>query len=303
MSSVTREQHETFFRTMLGDVTEPTAPYGLLDTQSSGVVRHGRLRVDASLEERVRARARVLGVSVASICHVAWARVVGGLSGRDDVVFGTLVFGRMQGGAGADRGMGLFLNTLPVRIRVGDQAAEPTVRGTHRLLGELLQHEHASLALAQRCSGLSAPTPLFTALLSYRHLPAAKRAPGKVREARAGVQQLMVDDAEVRTTYPLGIRVDDSGDMLGLSAQSMQPADPDRVCGMMHAALEGLVTMLEAAPASSLRDIDVLPVGERHQLVAAWNETTRPYAAEACVHELFEHHAARTPGAIAVMQD
>ncbi|MGH7619203.1 MAG: amino acid adenylation domain-containing protein, partial [Gemmatimonadaceae bacterium] len=42
---------------------------------------------------------------------------------------------------------------------------------------------------------------------------------------------------------------------------------------------------------------------ERHQLVAAWNETTRPYAAEACVHELFEHHAARTPGAIAVMQD
>ena len=155
---------------MLGDVEEPTAPFGLVDVRGggSGIVE-ARQRIDAALARRVRAQARSLKVNSASLFHTAWAQVLARLSGKRDVVFGTVLFGRLQGGLGADRALGLFMNTLPIRIRLEDEDVRTSVQGVYRLLAELVRHEHAPLGLAQRCSALRAPTPLFSALLNYRH--------------------------------------------------------------------------------------------------------------------------------------
>ncbi|HEV3051261.1 MAG TPA: condensation domain-containing protein, partial [Longimicrobium sp.] len=99
---VSREEHERFFRGMLQDVEEPTAPYGLMDVWGEGHgIGEAWLAVGGDLAARLRRRARALGVSAASLCHLAWAQVLARVSGRSDVVFGTLLFGRMQGGEGA----------------------------------------------------------------------------------------------------------------------------------------------------------------------------------------------------------
>jgi non-ribosomal peptide synthetase component F len=132
---------------------------------------------------------------------VAWAQVLARAAGRDDVVFGTVLFGRMQGGEGADRVMGPFINTLPVRMRVAGEGwrracAQPTP------CSPTLRHEHASLALAQRCSGVHAPAPLFSALLNYRH-SAGKAEPEDTRRAWTGFQGV---HSEERTNYPSSFR-------------------------------------------------------------------------------------------------
>ncbi|HLL45217.1 MAG TPA: condensation domain-containing protein, partial [Longimicrobiaceae bacterium] len=218
---VSRAEHEAFFRDLLGDVDEPTAPFGLLDVRGDGAgVGEARLDVDADLARRLRERARRLGVSAASLCHLAWAQVLARVSGREDVVFGTVLFGRMQGGEGADRVMGLFINTLPVRIRVGEEGVEASVRRTHALLAELMRHEHASLALAQRCSGVGAPAPLFSALLNYRHTPDAAHAPSAARRAWEGIARIR---SEERTNYPFVLSVDDLGEGFRLTAQVREP--------------------------------------------------------------------------------
>ncbi|HEX9935555.1 MAG TPA: amino acid adenylation domain-containing protein, partial [Longimicrobium sp.] len=298
---VSREEHERFFGEMLADVEEPTAPYGLLDVRGEGHgIGEAWLPVDDDLSARLRRRARALGVSAASLCHLAWAQVLARLSGRADVVFGTLLFGRMQGGEGADRVMGPLINTLPMRIGVGEEGAEAAVRRTHALLADLLRHEHASLSLAQRCSGVAAPAPLFTSLLNYRYSGETGRSQdaGQAGEAGEGIRGI---GAQERTNYPLMLSVDDMGEKFGLSAQVAAPAQAERVCRMMHTALAGLVEALEAAPGRAIGSIDVLPEAERRQVVEEWNATDAEYPAGACIHELFEAQAERTPGAVAVV--
>ena len=76
---------------------------------------------------------------------------------------------RLQAGEGADRVLGPFINTLPLRVDLGSTAAIACVRQTHQRLTGLIRHEHASLALAQRCSAVAPPTPLFSSVINYRH--------------------------------------------------------------------------------------------------------------------------------------
>jgi amino acid adenylation domain-containing protein len=295
---VAREEHEAHFTKLLGDVDEPTAPFGLVDVQGDGSgVTEARLAVDAQLAKRLRERARALGVSAASLCHLAYAQVLSRVSGRDDVVFGTVLLGRMQGGEGAERVMGLFINTLPVRIRVGEAGVQESVKSTHAQLAELLRHEHASLALAQRASGVAAPAPLFSALLNYRHNAVAPRLSAQARQAWKGIGSL---GAELRTNYPFVLSIDDLGEGFALTTQVQSPLDPARICTYMHAVLEQLVAALERAPATAVRSLEILPVSERRQLLVEWTDTRTDYPQNASIAELFEAQAARTPEAVAV---
>jgi amino acid adenylation domain-containing protein len=296
---VSREEHEAFFRQMLGDVEEPTAPFGLLDVQGDGSgIEAAHLAVEEDVAERLRRQGRRLGVSAASLCHLAWAQVLAKVSEREDVVFGTVLFGRMQGGQGADRVMGLFINTLPVRIRVGEEGVEASVRRVHSLLSDLLGHEHASLALVQRCSRVPPPAPLFSALLNYRHSPTAAHARSQEsRRAWEGIEALRIEE---RSNYPFTLSVTDFGDGFSCAAQAPASVGPLRVCRYMHTALASLAEALETCPAKPIRALEILPLSERRQLLYEWNDTKTAFPADKCVHELFEEQAEKSPEAVAV---
>ncbi|HVY38800.1 MAG TPA: AMP-binding protein, partial [Polyangia bacterium] len=298
---VSRQAHEEFFRQMLGEIDEPTTPFGLLDVQGDGAsTTEARRLVDPELTRRLREQARWVGVSAASLLHLAWALVVGRASGRTQVVFGTVLFGRLQGAAAAERVLGLFINTLPVRIDVGARGAREALTDTHVLLSRLIEHEHASLSLAQRCSRVPAQTPLWSALLNYRHTPLDTGEDG-ADETRPGaadsVESLWTEE---RTNYPVTLSVDDLGQHLMLTAQVARPIEAERVCAMVEGALTGLVDVLERAPGTPLSAIDVLPREEREQLLEGWNATAAPYPATACIHELIAAQAERTPDAVAL---
>ncbi|WP_460760205.1 amino acid adenylation domain-containing protein, partial [Lysobacter fragariae] len=301
-NAVSREEHEAFFARMLGDVDEPTTPFGLLDAQGDGSRILATFRdLDPRLSRRLRACARTSGVSVASLCHLAWAIVLARVSGRDDVVFGTVMFGRMQGGEGANRAFGLFINSLPVRIKVDGEGAQAGLRRTHQLLTQLMHHEHAPLALAQRCSAVRAPTPLFTAMLNYRHA-GEDQGTGDSLESWSGLEELT---GEERTNYPLGLAVNDLGEGFSIDVQADESVDPEHLCELVIATFESLATALESTPTTPLRQLQILPPSQCEALLALGSGGPGVEAtanADARLYDLVIAQAQRTPDAIAIAE-
>ena len=292
------EGDEAFFRKMLEDVQEPTTPFGLQDVWEGGSdIVEARLPIDMSLSRRLRESACTLGVSSASVFHVAWARVLACLSGRDDVVFGTVLSARGQGGTRADRVLGVFINTLPVRIGIKDETVEQTVKTTHRMLTELLYHEHAPLALAQRCSKVPATMPLFSSLLNYRYTQPTLLS----ENADAIWEGMEILHEEERTNYPMVVSVDDLGEGFLLIAQVHSSVEPMRICEFMNTVIGYLVKALEMAPHTAVRSIEPLSQSERQRLLFDWNTTQADYPKDHCLHQLFEIQAEKDPDAVAVV--
>ncbi|MGY2329223.1 amino acid adenylation domain-containing protein [Pseudomonas sp. SDT2931_S440] len=294
---ISEQEHEGFFRQMLGDISEPTLPYGLQDVQGDGDnIQEISLPLAPQLSRRLRAQARQLGVSAASLFHMGWAQVLGVLAGKEQVVFGTVLMGRMQGSHDTDRALGIFINTLPLRVDVGAEDVRTGVKATHARLTTLLRHEHAALALAQRCSGVVAPTPLFSALLNYRH--SAGSASAEAVSAWQGIQALR---SEERTNYPLTLSVDDLGEDFSLSLLASAQVDPQRVCAYLQTALGNLVQALEQAPETPLNRLSVLPEAEQRHLLEQFNATAIDFPQGTTLHGRIEAQTLLTPDAVAAV--
>ena len=289
---------EAFFRKKLEGINEPTAPFGLMDVHGDGHhIQEAHGEFDAELANAIRTQARRLGVSAATLFHATWGLVVAHTTGRDDVVFGSVLLGRFNRGADAHRSLGLFINTLPLRLRLRGLTAKELVEQTQRELVDLLSHEQASLAVAQRCSGVAGSSPLFSSLLNYRQgnpSPQAQWAGAK------GIQVLATQD---RTNYPITLSVDDLGVGFVLTAQADQRIDPQRIIEYSHTGINSLVKALEQSARTPALALPILPACERHLIIETFNATRAVYPHEMLIHELVEEQAQRRPDAIAVIYE
>lgn len=287
---------EEFFRNKFSEISEPTAPFNLLDVHGDGTrIAEASQELESTFGNDIRKQARSLGVSSARLFHAAWGLVVARSSGRNDVVFGTVLRTAERKSAQHQASVGMFINTLPLRLRLQGVTAAELIALTQRELAELLQYKQFPLAVAQRASGILGSAPLFTTLLNFRHTTSDSRADWT---SVVGIQVVPAPGA--RTNYPITLTVDDSGDVFSLTAQTDGQLDPQRVLAYLSTATQSLLDALQRAPSEPALRLTVLPESERRQILELFNATTSDYPREKLVHELFEEQVDRTPDAVAV---
>ncbi|MCP2343571.1 non-ribosomal peptide synthase/polyketide synthase [Actinomadura rupiterrae] len=286
-----RDAARDAWQKLLTGVTEPTLIAPADRTADLAAPRYAYARADADTTAALGEVARRHGVTLNTLVQAAWGSVVGLLTGRTDVVFGASVAGRPAELPGVERMPGLFLNTVPVRVRldaarnVADVLAEIQASQS-----DVIDHHYLGLAEIQRAAGPGATFDTLLVFESFPRTPARPADPGGVR-----VTGMTGEDA---AHYPLILGVMPTDDLeLRLDYRPGAIAEPlaESLLGRFVRVLE----QLAAAPDACVADLDVLTADERALVVDGWNATTRP-TPDGSLPELFEAQAARTPNAIAV---
>ncbi|MFC8142798.1 amino acid adenylation domain-containing protein [Streptomyces paradoxus] len=169
---------EDAWRDALAGVMEPTR---LAPATTPGATNPAQARTELSAETgaALTACARGLGVTVNTLVQSAWAILLGRLTGRDDVVFGATVSGRPPELPGVEAMVGLFLNTIPTRIRLRpEQSLGALLREVQDGYVRLLDHHHLGLADIQRAVGVP---ELFDTLVVFENYPVDPEATGDGR--------------------------------------------------------------------------------------------------------------------------
>ncbi len=249
--------------------------------------------VPAAQVAALEALAQRLQVTLSTLVQGAWALLLSRYAQTPDVVFGAVVSGRPAELPGVESMVGLFINTLPVRVEIPD--AEPASAWLARLQASqfaLRQHEWTPLARVQALAEVPAGEPLFHSLLAFENYPIDPSLGERLGELSIG--EVAVGE---RTNYPLTLTAVARRDLaLRLTAdRRFEPATARRIL----AHLENLLGALAADPERPPSALPLLGAAERHQLTVEWNDTAAAYPA-ASIAELFAEQAARRPAAVAV---
>ncbi|MEV0031788.1 amino acid adenylation domain-containing protein [Nocardia sp. NPDC050793] len=291
------EASRAAWRTALAGVTEPT-PLAPVDpareiASGVGVVELGLSEDETAALGKLASEA---GVTVNTVVQAAWGLLIGRSTDRDDVVLGATVSGRPPQLAGVETMVGLFLNAIPVRVRL---RATDTVTDLLRVLqseqAALLDHHYIGLSEIQQIVGVEG---LFDSLVVFESFPIDREA----LSAAAGIVDGMTVTGATAVNgshYPLTVMVIPDGG-LQLSFKYLRDVFDEDAVHTLAQRFSALLRRFVRDRDTPVAAIDVLTDTERAEL-AARNATDAPDLLDgATLITLFDAQVARTPDAPAV---
>src|SRR4051794_2617115 len=279
---------EAFWRGRLGSVDEPTPlPLDRAPARAGRPAEeHGQVaeHVSAELAAALAEAARRHRVTAGTLVQAAWAVVLSRYTGRGEVVFGATVSGRPPEVPGIEEMVGLFINTVPVLVRVpARMATAEWLRALHHEQAEARDHELAPLAKVRAWSGLPPEAPLFETLFVFENFPMG------AGEAEGEEPPFVVTAARAaeRTNYALSLVVAPAaGGMRASATYDARRLDAARVRALLAAYLR-VLEQLVTGSAADTSALEPLSPEERETLLEGWNRTAVPYPSASSIHRLF----------------
>ncbi|WP_199442871.1 non-ribosomal peptide synthetase [Umezawaea beigongshangensis] len=285
---------EEHWRSVVGDLAAPTPlPFDRqpLGTHAARSSRESVARLSAGRTSALLDAVRERRLTLNSLVQGAWALLLSRYGGGTDVCFGVTTSGRSAGPPGVEDVVGLFANTVPLRVCVDqDRRVADWLRDLQEAQADAREHEHVALARIQRWSALPPGRTLFDSIVVFENYPASE-----VAGVRVGTPT-----GDEQTNYALTLTAYlDRGSLhldLGYDPQLFDETTVQRLLGHLEVVLEGLA----AAPDARLDRVPLCTPAEVRQLTEEWNDTAADFPAPVPLHELFARRAAAAPDLVAV---
>ncbi|WP_063920628.1 non-ribosomal peptide synthetase [Nocardia mikamii] len=212
----------------------------------------GEARVDAAGTDRLLTWARANGLTLNTVLQMAWARILSGLTGRDDVVFGQTTSGRDASLPNAERLVGALVTTIPVRVRMDERAPAQVGAELQRAVAQLRAHEYLGIAEITRHAGAG---QLFDSLLVFENSPVGAVAPRMPMGGGATMTARRVDSP---SHYPIAVvPVLEHGELIcrvETRPDLLTTFDPDRMARRLLAVATRIVSARQCSAVDVLLD-------------------------------------------------
>ncbi|MEO3754695.1 amino acid adenylation domain-containing protein [Streptomyces sp. B6B3] len=230
-----------------------------------------------------------------TVLQGCWALLLSRYTRTEDVVFGTVASGRPSEVRGVERMVGLFINTLPLRVRVPEHASVlDWLHGLQEQNVQMRQYEHSPLGQVQQWSNLPAGAPLFETLFVFENYPEDENGERALRMAATGSKE--------QTHYPLNAVIT-VGDRIGINILYDTRRFDDHTAEAMLGHLRQTCRELVASPRKSLAQVAMLTDAELTRALDEWSTDTTSDVEPTYLHELIEAQARLTPDSIAVVHE
>ncbi|OON70557.1 non-ribosomal peptide synthetase [Hymenobacter sp. CRA2] len=245
------------------------------------------------LRQRLRTYCASAGLTENTFVQTAWGLLLSKYTNAEDVVFGAVVSGRPAELAGVEDMIGLFINTVPVRVHAPGAVtvAELLQQGQQAAIAGV-EHHYAQLADIQSASGLG--QHLFDHVLVFENYPVQQLVENSLAPGEANGLSLVSVDVFEQGNYDFSVLVA-PGEQLTFqfryNAAKFSAAQMRRMQDHLGHLIEAMVN----DPETRVQDLAYLSVAERHQQLAGFNGRTAAYPIEQTLTALFEQQAAATP--------
>ena len=254
------------------------------------------LLLSASLTDSLSTLTQRNCLTLSTLIQGAWAILLNRYSNESDVIFGATVSGRPVELEGVENMVGLFINTLPVRVKIDRETQVLSwLKKLQQRQVERAEYSYTPLVEIQGWSNIPRGLPLFESLVVFENYPIdASLATGK------GDLQINQIETFDRTNYPLTLEVMPAEKLSLQISYDRSRFEADTIKRMLG-HLTNLLESIATNPEQSISQLSLLSPAERHQLLFEWNETKAKYPKEKCIHQLFEEQVELTPDAVAVV--
>lgn len=260
------------------------------DAPEGPAIRRFEVPIPDERAKRLRRLAQQERLPLKALLTTAHLAVLRLVSGRDEVLTGVVANTRLEE-RGGDEVIGVFLNTLPLRLELGQSTLIATA---HRVFAEETQsipHRRYPFAQMQRDLGEDLPLDSYINFMDFHRK--------HHRSTNVGMQ---VGFGVAETNYPLAVNflIDPERDQLMLWLDCDLARLAEEFCGRLVGYYQRALATLVDEPYAQVTSVDLLGHAER-RLLARWNETATPFDAAATVHDLVERQVQTNPGATALV--
>jgi len=288
---------EAYWRSALAGFIAP-APLIADGAKADGGPAYARQRLDLAVEDgqTLRRFVKQRQLTLNTLVQGAWGLLLSRYGGGNDVVFGVTVSGRPADLVGVESMVGLFINTLPMRIHVRSEA-EPTawLQELFAQNQEMRRYEYTPLTQIQGWSQVPRGLQLFESLLVFENYPIDQA----LAENFAGLKVDAVNVAD-QSNYPLTLSVI-PGAELRLEISYATDRFEEATITRMLAHLQHLLMAFAGQAHSRLSELPLLDAAEQRRILCDWTLPAVEYPADQCIHQRFEAQAKKTPDACALV--